>query len=188
MAQVLVQSGLKPGDRLAAQVTKSPEALALYAACVQAGIVFLPLNTAYTVDELSYFIENSGASMVVCDASGQDALAPLASELGAQTETLNGDGTGSLMRKANGMTGHFTPVDRSPDDLAAFLYTSGTTGRSSTSSPMRRTASITAAPGLTQSPFTSLGTPTAATSFPPASWAGSFAVIPVCGCCLAWAV
>ena len=130
MAQVLVQSGLHPGDRLAAQVAKSPEALALYAACVQAGIVFLPLNTAYTVDELSYFIENSGASMVVCDASGQDALAPIASELGAQIETLNGDGTGTLTNKANGMTGHFTPVDRSPDDLAAFLYTSGTTGRS----------------------------------------------------------
>jgi malonyl-CoA/methylmalonyl-CoA synthetase len=53
--------GLKPGDRVAAQVAKSPEALALYAACVQAGLIFLPLNTAYTVDELTYFIENSGA-------------------------------------------------------------------------------------------------------------------------------
>ncbi len=130
MAQVLVQIGLQPGDRLAAQVAKSPEALALYAACVQAGIVFLPLNTAYTVDELSYFIENSGASMVVCDGVGRVALAPVAARLKARVETLNGDGTGSLINKANGMSGHFEPVDRQPEDLAAFLYTSGTTGRS----------------------------------------------------------
>jgi acyl-CoA synthetase (AMP-forming)/AMP-acid ligase II len=73
-AHVLRARGLTaPGDRLAAQIHKSPEALALYAACAQAGIIFLPLNTAYTVDELSYFIENSGARMVVCDEAPRGA-------------------------------------------------------------------------------------------------------------------
>ena len=61
IAHVLTQRGLTPGDRVAAQVEKSPEALALYGACVQAGLIFLPLNTAYTADELSYFIEKSRA-------------------------------------------------------------------------------------------------------------------------------
>ena len=130
IAHVLTAAGLEPGDRLAAQIGKSPEALALYAACAQAGVVFLPLNTAYTVDELTYFIENSGAAMVVCAASRTEALTTVATELGAQVETLNEDGTGSLMDKARDQQGSYPTVERRADDLAAFLYTSGTTGRS----------------------------------------------------------
>ena len=129
-AHVLIRNGLQPGDRLAAQVHKSPGALALYAACAQAGIVFLPLNTAYTVEELSYFIENSGARLVVCDAASEAALSPVAEGLGARIETLNGDETGSLTDQAATMPAQFDTVDRSEDDLAAFLYSSGTTGRS----------------------------------------------------------
>ncbi|MDJ0826519.1 MAG: malonyl-CoA synthase [Rhodobacter sp.] len=129
-AHVLTDAGLSAGDRLAAQVQKSPQALALYAACVQAGIVFLPLNTAYTVEELTYFIENSGAKLVVCDAGRQAALMPVAAQHEARLETLNADGTGSLPDLARAKPGTFDTVPRSEDDLAAFLYTSGTTGRS----------------------------------------------------------
>ncbi|GAB4530378.1 MAG: malonyl-CoA synthase [Roseibium sp.] len=129
-AHVLADGGLAPGDRVAAQVEKSAEALALYAACAQTGTVFLPLNTAYTVDELSYFIENSGASLVVCDAASEASLQPVATRLGARIETLNADGTGSLVERARPMPAQYPTVDRSGDDLAAFLYTSGTTGRS----------------------------------------------------------
>jgi malonyl-CoA/methylmalonyl-CoA synthetase len=111
-------------------VEKSPDALALYAACVQAGIVFLPLNTAYTVDELSYFIENSGARLVVCDARSEKTLSPVAQKLDARIETLSADGSGSLSAQARDMPGDFATVSRAGDDLAAFLYTSGTTGRS----------------------------------------------------------
>ena len=130
IAHVLTQTGLTPGDRVAAQVEKSPEALALYGACVQAGLIFLPLNTAYTADELSYFIENSGASLVVCDSKSKAMLAPIASQLNASLETLNADGTGTLTEQAVSKPAHFETVDCSGDDLAAFLYTSGTTGRS----------------------------------------------------------
>ncbi|MBB94166.1 MAG: malonyl-CoA synthase [Rhodobacteraceae bacterium] len=130
IAHVLTELGLEPGDRLAAQVDKSPEALAVYAACAQAGVVFLPLNTGYTVDELTYFIDNSGARLVVCDGSKLDGLRPVAEKLGAMIETLNADGSGSLMDKAAGQPLTFDTVARSGDDLAAFLYTSGTTGRS----------------------------------------------------------
>lgn len=74
-AHVFTQLGVGPGDRLAVQIEKSPEALAVYAACVQAGIIFLPLNTAYTADEVTYFVENSGAKILICDGRKHDALA-----------------------------------------------------------------------------------------------------------------
>jgi malonyl-CoA/methylmalonyl-CoA synthetase len=130
VANVFTQIGLTPGDRVAVQVEKSPESLAVYAACVQAGLVFLPLNTAYTVDELTYFLENSGAAMIVCDGASEAKLTPVAKRLGAPLETLNADGSGSLMRQADVMPATCATVDRKADDLAAFLYTSGTTGRS----------------------------------------------------------
>lgn len=130
IANAMRQMGLKPGDRVVMQVQKSPEALALYAACARAGLVFLPLNTAYTTDELGYFIENSGASLVVCNSEGEAALAPVADKFGARVETMNVGGSGSLMEQAKTMPADFATVDRDGDDLAALLYTSGTTGRS----------------------------------------------------------
>ncbi|MFV1875756.1 malonate--CoA ligase [Nioella sp.] len=130
LAQAMTQIGLDPGNRVAVQVEKSPEALALYAACAQAGLVFLPLNTAYTVDELTYFIENSGARLIVCDSKSEWNLLPVAKSLKAQLETLNANGTGTLMDQAAVMPSSFPTMDRDGDDLAAFLYTSGTTGRS----------------------------------------------------------
>ncbi|MEI6535129.1 MAG: malonyl-CoA synthase [Verrucomicrobiaceae bacterium] len=130
LANVLKECGLQAGDRLAVQVQKSPESLALYAACVRAGVVFVPLNTAYTTDELSYFLEDSGARMIVCDANSEKVLSPITTRLGARIETLNEDGTGTLMDSAQVMPQNFATVKRSADELAALLYTSGTTGRS----------------------------------------------------------
>ncbi|MGY3436661.1 MULTISPECIES: malonate--CoA ligase [unclassified Marinovum] len=130
LAHAMTDSGLKPGDRVAAQVEKSPQALALYAACAQAGLVFLPLNTAYTVAELGYFIENSGAALIVCDGANFASLQELGHPLGAQVETMNADGSGTLADKAAAKPNSFDTVARAGSDLAAFLYTSGTTGRS----------------------------------------------------------
>ena len=129
-AGLLTRMGLEPGDRLAVQIAKSPQALAVYAACAQAGVVFLPLNTAYTPDEVSYFVENSGARLVLCDQASADGLAPVAKACGATLETLNADGSGSFTDQAKAMPTNFETVARDGDDLAAFLYTSGTTGRS----------------------------------------------------------
>ncbi|MEM6729368.1 MAG: malonyl-CoA synthase, partial [Pseudomonadota bacterium] len=130
LANALTASGMAPGDRLAAQIEKSPKALMLYAACARAGIVFLPLNTGYTPQELAYFVENSGAKLLVGDAAKRDALERVAQENGAAFHTLNGDGSGSLSDLAARQPTAFETVARAPDDLAAFLYTSGTTGRS----------------------------------------------------------
>lgn len=122
--------GLVAGDRVAVQTAKSPQTLAVYAACVQAGFVFLPLNTAYTPDEVSYFVENSGARLVLGDDSRRDALASLAARCNARLETLNADGSGTFPAQAATCPKTFETISRSESDLAAFLYTSGTTGRS----------------------------------------------------------
>src|SRR6056297_231401 len=130
VAHALRDAGLAPGDRLAAQVPKSAEALAVYAACVQAGIVFLPLNTAYTPDEVSYFVTDSGAGLLLCDPVRADSLRPVAEGAGAALMTLDADGGGSLTGAARSLPETFGTVPREADDLAALLYTSGTTGRS----------------------------------------------------------
>ena len=129
-AHVLSALGLATGDRVAVQVAKSPQALAVVAACVQAGIVFLPLNTAYTADEVQYFVADSGARLLICDAASREGLIPVAKGCGAALETMNADGSGTFASRAEDMPTQFDTVDRDADDLAAFLYTSGTTGRS----------------------------------------------------------
>lgn len=130
IAHVIRDHGALPGERVVAQVQKSAEALALYAACIQAGVIFVPLNTAYTPNEVEYFIGNAEPRLVVCDDAARAALAPFADGIGAGLLTLNGDGSGTLATEAEGRAGQFDTVSRSGEDLAALLYTSGTTGRS----------------------------------------------------------
>src|SRR5580700_7115083 len=130
MANVLVSSGVKPGDRVAAQTEKSVPGLVLYLATVRAGAVYLPLNTAYTLNELEYFITDAEPSLVVCDPSKAQGIGAIAAKVGAKVETLDADGRGSLTDAAAKTTSEFKTVSRADDDLAAILYTSGTTGRS----------------------------------------------------------
>ncbi|HEV7339568.1 MAG TPA: malonyl-CoA synthase [Bosea sp. (in: a-proteobacteria)] len=128
-ASALVALGVKPGDRVAVQVEKSIEALMLYLGTVRAGAVFLPLNTAYTPAEIEYFLGDAEPAVFVCDPAKAQALKPYADKAGAKLETL-GVGTGSLLDKAAAASADFADVARGADDLAAILYTSGTTGRS----------------------------------------------------------
>ncbi len=130
LANVLVARGVKPGDRVAVQVEKSVPALVLYLATVRAGAVYLPLNTAYTLVELEYFIGDAEPSLVVCDPAKQEGVHQLAARVGAAVETLDAQGEGSLVRAAQDVSEAFATVQRAGDDLAAILYTSGTTGRS----------------------------------------------------------
>jgi len=130
MANALVDSGVKPGDRVAAQTEKSVAGLVLYLATVRAGAVYLPLNTAYTLNELDYFITDAEPSLVVCDPSRADGIAAIAAKVGAKVATLDAGGNGSLTDAAAKAATAFATVPRGNDDLAAILYTSGTTGRS----------------------------------------------------------
>ncbi|SOC83018.1 malonyl-CoA/methylmalonyl-CoA synthetase [Ensifer adhaerens] len=130
LAGTLVKLGVTPGDRVAVQVEKSAEALMLYLACVRAGAIYLPLNTAYTLNELEYFIGDAEPRLVVCTPQAKAGLEPIATAKGARVETMDETGAGSLMAAAEGVPVSFEDVARGPDDLAAILYTSGTTGRS----------------------------------------------------------
>ena len=128
-AGALRAAGVEPGDRVAVQVAKSPEALALYVACVRAGAVFLPLNTAYTESELAYFVGDAEPAAMVLDP---DDAALGERLLGGSdgTFTLGADGTGSLTEASGAAEPMAGAVPRAGEDLAAILYTSGTTGRS----------------------------------------------------------
>ncbi|MER8552636.1 malonyl-CoA synthase [Mesorhizobium sp. M1217] len=130
LAHALSQLGVEAGDRVAVQVEKSPEAIFLYLACLRAGAIFLPLNTAYTLTELDYFFRDAEPRLVVCDPARAGEIGALAQTSGAAVATLGSKGEGSLTDRASEAAVDFHDVARGPDDLAAILYTSGTTGRS----------------------------------------------------------
>ena len=127
-ANTMKAAGLTAGDRLAVQVEKSAEALAIYASCVQSGVIFLPLNTAYKPAEVDYFISDSGARMLI--AGDVENLQPVAAAHDIILHHMAADGSGSFTSLAAAASDQFAPVARAGNDLAAFLYTSGTTGRS----------------------------------------------------------
>jgi malonyl-CoA/methylmalonyl-CoA synthetase len=130
-ASALAALGAKPGSRIAAQIETSPEALLLYLGAIRAGAIFLPLNTAYTEAELAFFLADAGPEILVCDPERYHAMLPVAAKAGINmVETLAADGSGSLPERCAASPEQFADVSRAPDDLAAILYTSGTTGRS----------------------------------------------------------
>ncbi|MBB5043904.1 malonate--CoA ligase [Shinella fusca] len=130
LAGALQGLGVTPGDRVAVQVEKSPEALMLYLACLRAGAVYLPLNTAYTLAELDYFIGDAEPRLVVVAPKAAEGVRTVAGRHGAQVETLDEAGGGSLLVLAADAGADFPDAARGAEDLAAILYTSGTTGRS----------------------------------------------------------
>ncbi|MDH5264853.1 MAG: malonyl-CoA synthase [Betaproteobacteria bacterium] len=128
---LLAGLGLAPGDRVAVQVEKSPEALLLYLACLRAGLVYLPLNSAYQEGEVGYFLGNAEPGAVVAQPRSLPWLESLAAGLGIRhVFSLDEHGKGSFVDAARSAAPRFETVRRSADDLAAILYTSGTTGRS----------------------------------------------------------
>lgn len=116
LAARLIELGVAPGDRVAIQAEKSADGLLLYLATLRAGAVHLPLNPAYTPAEVRYFLEDSEPALFVGDP---------ARGAGARRSATLADVVGSAPGRAR-----FEDVERAPDDLAAILYTSGTTGRS----------------------------------------------------------
>ena len=130
-ASALIALGVVPGDRVAVQVEKSVAALGIYLGTAMAGAVHLPLNTAYTQAEVGYFLGDAAPRAFVCDPATRGALVPVAEGAGiAHVLTLDADGAGTLADAVAAAAPLPAPVPRGPDDLAAILYTSGTTGRS----------------------------------------------------------
>jgi len=130
VADALVRLGVAPGDRVAAQVPKSVEAVVLYLGTIRAGAVFLPLNIGYTASEVGYFLTDATPAVFVCDPACEVSHAAVAASAGATLRTLGAAGEGSWCDEVARSDDAFATVDRTRDDLAAILYTSGTTGRS----------------------------------------------------------
>lgn len=130
MANYLVALGAQPGDRITAQLDKTPAVLWLYLACLRAGLVYHPLNIAYQASELDYFLADAQPRILVCPDRARSLLEPLAESAGvSHVLTLDPDGSGSLPQGAAGCPGEFATVPRQAEDMAALLYSSGTTGR-----------------------------------------------------------
>jgi malonyl-CoA/methylmalonyl-CoA synthetase len=131
LANLLESLNLPPDSRIAVQVEKSVEAAMLYLATLRAGYVFLPLNTAYQSAEIEYFVGNAEPAVVVCSSKNFGWISKIAFKAGTKyVFTLDDDRTGSLLARAMFSSDRHEVVARKPDDLAAILYTSGTTGRS----------------------------------------------------------
>jgi malonyl-CoA/methylmalonyl-CoA synthetase len=131
MANLLQGLGIPKGSRVAVQVEKSPEALFLYLATIKAGYVYLPLNTAYQATEIEYFIQNAEPAVMVCSSKNFAWVSKIAFKSGTRhVFTLDDNRTGTLLDRAAVQSDRFKTVACDDDDLAAILYTSGTTGRS----------------------------------------------------------
>lgn len=129
IACFLTNQGLQKGDRIAVQVEKSPHVLFLYLACLRAGFVYLPLNTAYTKNELNYFLENAEPSIVVCRTESNELFSEIKNKNLKHIFTLDLNEQGSLIEQSKNTPAKFETAACDTDDTAVILYTSGTTGR-----------------------------------------------------------
>ncbi|MEZ5492702.1 MAG: malonyl-CoA synthase [Gammaproteobacteria bacterium] len=124
------QQGIEPGERLVVQVPKSAFAVALYLACLRSGVIYIPLNTSYTPEEVSYFLGDATPRLFVCDPDRITSLAEVAEKHGARLLTLDANGEGSLPDSIDGVEADLAVAAMADNDIAVILYTSGTTGRS----------------------------------------------------------
>jgi len=128
---LLQQLGVQKGERVVVQVDKSIEAVLLYLACLRAGAIYIPLNTAYTPSEVGYFLTDATPRVFVCTPGNQERLAAVADECGVPAVLgLGAAGEGDLIEALEAQPASEQIVEVAGDDLAAILYTSGTTGRS----------------------------------------------------------
>ncbi|MEP9373689.1 malonyl-CoA synthase [Mesorhizobium sp. KR1-2] len=129
IAAVLRAQGVEAGDRVAVHAAKTPETLALFFGCAQIGAVFLPLNTAYTLEEVKFFLRDAEPKLCVCAPEEEADIAALLEGRG-RTLSISADSTGSFADAIAAAELLIAVTDRGDNDLAALLYTSGTTGRS----------------------------------------------------------
>ena len=125
----LINLGLNTGDIILVKSPKSKEALSVYLTSILTGTVYLPLNSSYTINETIYFIKDARPSFFICEEKDINELKPICDEINCKILSLNKDGSGKLTESINAYSNYFEPRERNLNDLAALLYTSGTTGK-----------------------------------------------------------
>ena len=125
----LTNLGLKSGDHILVKSPKCKETLSLYLSSILTGSVFFPLNSNYTLNETIYFIEDSKPSFLICESSEVESIKPICDNIGCKILSLNANGEGEVTNNLDSLDSFFKPNTRLNDDLAALLYTSGTTGK-----------------------------------------------------------
>ena len=131
LANLLTECEVTPGERVAVQVSKSLDSVALYLACLRAGVVYLPLNPSYTDNEVEYFVTDAEPKMMIGLPEREEPIAELCLRRGIRhVFSLGAEGDGSLLEKGRAMSTAFRSVARAENDIAAILYSSGTTGKS----------------------------------------------------------
>lgn len=130
-ARLLCDLGVKPGDRVAVQTDKSANAVFLYLGAVRMGAVHLPLNVGYTAAEMEYFLSDAKPALAVCRPQAEAAMREIAGKTDVpHVHTMDAEGGGSLTEAAADLQPLAESYPATADELAAILYTSGTTGRS----------------------------------------------------------
>ena len=131
LASQLSKLGIEKGDRLVAQVPKSVEALALYLGCLRSGIIFVPLNPAFTLNELQYYLENAEPKIVVCSSDTYAKISTLAATIGINiVKTIENDKNSLIPpQEIEPKAIDFSTLDVAQNDIAVMIYTSGTTGK-----------------------------------------------------------
>jgi len=130
ISRFIRQQEIVPGDRVVVQVEKSAFAVALYLACLRSGVIYIPLNTSYTPEEVEYFLSDAGPKLFVCDPSDAENYAGIAAQHQARLQTLDKNGQGKLPDSVAAIMPDTDIEQMADDDIAVILYTSGTTGRS----------------------------------------------------------
>jgi malonyl-CoA/methylmalonyl-CoA synthetase len=125
----LTNLGLRSGDHILVKSPKCKETLSIYLTSILTGSVFFPLNSNYTLNETIYFIEDSKPSFLICESSEVESIKPICDDIGCRILSLNANGEGDVTNDLENFDSSFKPNIRVKDDLAALLYTSGTTGK-----------------------------------------------------------
>ena len=120
--------GLQAGDRVSIQVSKSPEVVFIYLACLRSNLIFHPLNTAYKEKELSFFLNDAKPSVFICEQEVSDKIASLdIDQLPSNIYTLLPNQKGTIHDIK--VPGNHEVQDCPEEQIAALLYSSGTTGK-----------------------------------------------------------
>jgi long-chain acyl-CoA synthetase len=130
----LTEHGAPRGARIAILADNHPRWTAAYLGIIAAGCAAVPLDTAFRADQVATLLKDSGSSILFCDRKHLAVTQKAIDSAGVNVVLLDGSSVDRAQTATLDLDtmfaagpGHFVPVNCAEDDLAALLYTSGTT-------------------------------------------------------------